>query len=120
EAFAEELSWDAIDQLREITKLPIVLKGILSPADAELAVAHGADAVYVSNHGGRALDGSPATIEVLADVVQAVAGRAEVIVDSGFMRGTDVAKALALGAKAVCIGKLMAFGLGAGGTDGVL
>ena len=76
-------------------------------------------AVYVSNHGGRQLDHAPATIEVLAEIVDAVAGRAEVVIDSGFQRGTDVLKALAMGARAVCIGKAAAWGLGAAGEDGV-
>jgi 4-hydroxymandelate oxidase len=119
EAYAADLTWEVIDDLRSITKLPIILKGVMSPADAEEALRHGVNAIYVSNHGGRALNGAPATIEVLAEIVQAVAGRVEVIADSGFMRGTDVVKALALGARAVCIGKLTAFGLGAAGTDGV-
>jgi glycolate oxidase len=113
------LSWDDVDWLRETTQLPLMLKGILSPEDAELAVEHGVSVVYVSNHGGRQLDHAPATLDVLPEIVQAVRGRAEILVDSGFMRGTDVVKALAMGATAVLIGKLMAWSLGAGGTAGV-
>ncbi|HZT08869.1 MAG TPA: alpha-hydroxy acid oxidase [Chloroflexota bacterium] len=113
------LTWDDVDWLRSATPLPIILKGILSPEDAELAVQHGVQVVYVSNHGGRQLDHAPATLDVLPEIVRAVDGRAEVLVDSGFMRGTDVVKALALGARAVLIGKLMAWALGAGGTAGV-
>lgn len=119
ERFQASLSWDDVDWMREHTRLPLVLKGILSPEDAELAVQHGVAAIYVSNHGGRQLDHAPATIEVLREIVQAVGGRAEVVVDSGFMRGSDVVKALALGARAVLIGKLMLWGLGAGGAGGV-
>lgn len=113
------LTWDDVDWLRETSSLPLMLKGILSPEDAELAVHHGVQVVYVSNHGGRQLDHAPATLDVLPEIVQAVRGRAEVLIDGGFMRGTDVVKALALGARAVLIGKLMAWGLGAGGTAGV-
>lgn len=113
------LTWDDVDWLRETTSLPLMLKGILSPEDAELAVHHGVAVVYVSNHGGRQLDHAPATMDVLPEIVQAVQGRAEVLVDGGFMRGTDVVKAVALGARAVLIGKLMAWALGAGGAAGV-
>ena len=80
---------------------------MLSPEDAVLAVERGVDAVYVSNHGGREMDYGPATVDVLPSIVQAVAGRAEVIVDSGFMRGTDVLKGIALGATAVAVGRMM-------------
>lgn len=114
------LSWEDLAWLRELTDLPLMLKGILSPEDAELAVEHGVDAVYVSNHGGRQLDHAPATIEVLPEIVEAVGDKAEVVADSGFMRGTDVVKALAIGAKAVAIGKLTAWGLAAGGEKGLL
>jgi isopentenyl diphosphate isomerase/L-lactate dehydrogenase-like FMN-dependent dehydrogenase len=113
------LSWEDVDWIRQTSSLPLILKGILSPEDAELAVEHGVSVVYVSNHGGRQLDHAPATLDVLPEVVDAVKGRAEVLVDSGFMRGTDVVKALAMGARAVLIGKLMAWGLGAGGQAGV-
>jgi glycolate oxidase len=113
------LTWDDVDWLREVSSLPLMLKGILSPEDAEIAVQHGVSVVYVSNHGGRQLDHAPATLDVLPEIVAAVRGRAEVLIDSGFMRGTDVVKAIALGAKAVLIGKLMAWSLGAGGQAGV-
>lgn len=113
------LTWDDVDWLRENTALPLILKGIASPEDAQLAVQHGVAVVYVSNHGGRQLDHAPATLDVLPEIVQAVGGRSEVLIDSGFMRGTDVVKALALGARAVLIGKLMAWALGAGGAAGV-
>jgi 4-hydroxymandelate oxidase len=114
------LSWEDLAWLRELTDLPLMLKGILSPEDAELAVEHGVDTVYVSNHGGRQLDHAPAAIEVLPEIVEAVGGRAEVVADSGFMRGTDVVKALAMGARALTIGKLMVWGLAAGGEEALL
>jgi glycolate oxidase len=117
--FKEEFSWDEVAWLREETRLPLIVKGILSADDAELAVKHGVDVVYVSNHGGRELDHLPATIDVLPEIVAAVQGKAEVIIDSGFMRGTDVVKALALGARAALIGKLMTWGLAAGGEEGL-
>jgi 4-hydroxymandelate oxidase len=113
------LTWDDVDWIREHTRLPMIMKGLLSPLDAELAVQHGMDVVYVSNHGGRRQDQLPATIEVLPRVLEAVKGRAEVIVDSGFMRGTDVVKALAMGANAIGIGKLMLWALAAGGDVGL-
>jgi glycolate oxidase len=114
------LTWDDVDWLVGASRLPLVLKGIVTPDDAALAVEHGAAVVHVSNHGGRQLDHAPATLEVLPEVVAAVAGKAEVVVDSGFMRGSDVVKALCLGARAVLIGKLMTWGLAAGGVDGLV
>jgi glycolate oxidase len=114
------LTWDDVDWLRQVCPLPLIIKGIQNADDAKLAVEHGASVVYVSNHGGRQIDHVPATIEVLPEIVQAVAGRAEVIVDSGFLRGSDVVKAIALGARAVLIGKLMCWGLGADGEDGLM
>jgi isopentenyl diphosphate isomerase/L-lactate dehydrogenase-like FMN-dependent dehydrogenase len=112
-------TWDDAAWLRANTRLPLVLKGVMSAADAVLAVEHGFDAVCVSNHGGRELDCLPGTAEVLREVVDAVAGRAQVVVDGGFLRGGDVVKALALGARAVLIGKLMLLALGAGGEAGL-
>jgi 4-hydroxymandelate oxidase len=98
--------------------LPVVLKGILTPADARVAVEHGAAAVVVSNHGGRQLDGVAATIDVLPEIVQAVEGRLEVLVDGGIRRGTDVVKALALGARAVLAGRAPLWGLAVDGEAG--
>jgi 4-hydroxymandelate oxidase len=95
------------------------LKGILAFEDAKLAADAGIDAVIVSNHGGRVEDGVSATIDVLPDIVQAVGGRMQVLVDSGFRRGSDLVKALALGAQAVCIGRPYLWGLGAFGQPGV-
>ncbi len=112
-------SWKFFDWLRTITKLPLLIKGVLRPEDARRAVAIGLDGIIVSNHGGRKLDGVPATIEMLPRVVEAVAGRAEVLMDGGVRRGTDVLKALALGAKAVLIGRPYAWALAADGEEGV-
>lgn len=114
------LTWKDVDWLKRATKLPLIIKGIQSVEDALLALKHGASAVYVSNHGGRQLDFAPATIEILPEIVEALKGRIEVIVDGGFQRGTDILKALALGAKAVCIGKPAAWGLAAAGEEGVV
>jgi glycolate oxidase len=117
--FQASLTWDDVVWMKELTKLPLILKGIATGEDAELAVGHGADCIYVSNHGGRQLDHGQATIEVLPEVVDAVAGRAEVIWDGGVMRGTDVLKALALGASSVGVGKLQGLALAAAGEAGV-
>lgn len=118
-AWDGSLTWDYFDWLRSITKMPLLMKGILRPEDARKAVALGLDGIIVSNHGGRALDGMPATIDVLPKIVEAVAGRTEVFLDSGIRRGTDVLKALALGARAVLIGRPYAWGLAADGEEGV-
>lgn len=112
-------SWDLFEWLRSVTKLPLIIKGVLRPDDARRAVDLGLDGIVVSNHGGRRLDGMPASIEMLPQVVDAVAGRAEVFLDSGIRRGTDVLKALALGARAVLIGRPYVYGLAADGEAGV-
>lgn len=111
--------WDTLDEIRSTTTLPIVLKGILTAEDAKLAVEHGARAIVVSNHGGRQLDGSIASLDALPEVVDAVGGRVEILVDGGVRRGTDVLTALALGARAVLIGRAAAWGLAVGGQAGV-
>ncbi len=113
------LSWNAFDWLRSITKLPLLVKGVLRADDAKKAVAIGLDGIVVSNHGGRRLDGVPASIDQLPQIVAAVNGKAEVLLDSGIRRGTDVLKALALGAKAVLIGRPYAWALAADGEAGV-
>ncbi len=113
------LSWNAFDWLRSITKLPLLVKGVLRADDAKKAVAIGLDGIVVSNHGGRRLDGVPASIDQLPQIVAAVNGKAEVLLDSGVRRGTDVLKALALGAKAVLIGRPYAWALAADGEAGV-
>lgn len=114
------LSWGLLDRIRDRSGMKIVLKGVLTAADARLAVEHGVDVVYVSNNGGRAIDHARATIVTLPEVVAAVAGRAEVIVDGGFVRGSDVLKAIALGARAVCMGRMQAWALAASGEAGVI
>jgi 4-hydroxymandelate oxidase len=113
------LEFADLEWLASLTKLPLVVKGVVRGDDAARAVAHGARAVVVSNHGGRQLDTSPATIDVLPEVVEAIAGRAEVLLDGGIRRGTDVVKALALGARAVLVGRPVLWGLTCGGEAGV-
>jgi 4-hydroxymandelate oxidase len=112
------LTWDNIKRLRDTVKVKLVLKGILTQEDAKLAAEAGIDAIIVSNHGGRMEDGVSATIDVLPEIV-AAAGGMPVLVDSGFRRGSDIVKALAIGAKAVCIGRPYLWGLGAFGQPGV-
>jgi 4-hydroxymandelate oxidase len=113
------LTWEAVEWLKGQTRLPVVLKGILRPDDAVRAVQAGASAVWVSNHGGRQLDGAEAGLVALPAVAEAVGGRAEVYVDGGFRRGSDVLKALALGARAVMVGRPYLWGLAAAGERGV-
>jgi len=114
------LSWKDLIWMKERMKLPLIVKGVATAEDARLSVEHGADVVYVSNHGGRQLDHGQGTIEVLPEVVEAVGGRAEVLFDGGVLRGTDVVKALCLGARAVGVGKLLGWGLAAGGEAGLV
>jgi 4-hydroxymandelate oxidase len=116
---AANLTWDTIKRMRDITRMKIVLKGIVTPADAELAVQNGIDGILVSNHGGRGEDNGRSTIDALPDILAAVKGRIPVFVDSGFRRGTDVIKALAMGATAVGVGRPYLWGLGAFGQEGV-
>ena len=113
------MTWDVIGNARKITSMKIVLKGILTAEDAALAVERGADGIIVSNHGGRGEDNGRGTIDVLPEVVDAVKGRIPVLIDSGFRRGTDVVKALAMGATGCCIGRPYLWGLGAFGQPGV-
>jgi L-lactate dehydrogenase (cytochrome) len=113
------VAWDDIEWIREQWNGPIVVKGVLTPGDARRAVDAGAQAIVVSNHGGRQLDGVAATIRALPEIVAAVDGRAEVLLDSGVRRGSDVVKALCLGARAVLVGRAYAYGLGAAGGAGV-
>ncbi len=112
-------TWEILDRLQRITRLPIVVKGILTGEDARRAVDHGAKAVVVSNHGGRQLDGAPASLDALPEVVEAVGSEVEVYLDSGVRRGSDILTALALGAKAVGIGRPVLWALAAGGELGV-
>jgi isopentenyl diphosphate isomerase/L-lactate dehydrogenase-like FMN-dependent dehydrogenase len=112
------LTWRDLEWLRGATELPVVLKGVLTSEDAALAVDHGVDGLIVSNHGGRQLDRTPPTIDVLAEIVDAVAGQAEVYLDGGVRRGADVITALALGARGVFVGRPIVFGLAVGGEKG--
>ena len=117
--FGKPLTWDDLPWLRSLTKLPMILKGICHPDDARRAIDAGFDGIYCSNHGGRQANGGIAAIDLLADVVKA-SGRTPVLFDSGVRSGTDVVKALALGATAVGIGRPYAYGLALGGTDGIV
>ncbi|WP_436535096.1 alpha-hydroxy acid oxidase [Actinoplanes sp. HUAS TT8] len=113
------LGWDVVARLRAMTGLPILLKGVLHPADARLAVDHGVDGLIVSNHGGRQLDGAIATIDALPAVAEAVGGRIPVLIDGGIRRATDVLIALALGADAVLLGRPILHALATGGPEAV-
>jgi 4-hydroxymandelate oxidase len=112
------ITWRDVAWLRSVTRLPLLVKGVVRGDDAARALDEGAHGVIVSNHGGRQLDGAPATIDVLPEVVDAVAGRGEVLLDGGIRRGTDVLKAVALGARAVLVGRPVLWGLAAGGEPG--
>ncbi|UUI03547.1 lactate 2-monooxygenase [Oceanobacillus jeddahense] len=113
------LTWDDIDFLREHTKLPIILKGILHPEDAKLAVKKGVDGIIVSNHGGRQVDGAIGALDALPDVAAAVGDKATILMDSGIRRGSDILKAIALGAEAVLVGRPLMYGLAVAGQRGV-
>ncbi|MCZ6775384.1 MAG: alpha-hydroxy acid oxidase [Ignavibacteria bacterium] len=115
----QSLTWKVIEWLRSTTHLPVLVKGVIRADDAVKAVDHGASGIIVSNHGGRQLDTSPATIEVLPEIVSAVANKTEVLIDGGIRRGTDVVKAIALGAKAVLVGRPILWGLAVAGEQGV-
>lgn len=117
--FDQSLSWADLEWLCSISNLPVLVKGLVRGDDAGMAMEHGAAGVIVSNHGGRQLDTAPAPISVLPEVVEGVAGRGTILMDCGVRRGTDVVKALALGASAVCIGRPILWGLATGGEAGV-
>ncbi|HTJ57833.1 MAG TPA: alpha-hydroxy acid oxidase [Devosiaceae bacterium] len=114
------LNWQDIAWIKKRFGGPVIVKGILDAEDAQLAIDNGADAIVVSNHGGRQLDGAPSSIRVLPEIVDAVGNKTEVLMDGGIRSGQDLLKALALGAKGALVGRIMAFGLGAGGEAGVL
>ena len=114
------LTWDTMDTIREIAGLPFMLKGVQTAEDAAIAVEHGVDVVWVSNHGGRQIDHGLGSMDTLPEIVQAVNGRARIIVDGGVQRGSDILKAIALGADAVALGRLQGWGLAAAGTEGVV
>jgi isopentenyl diphosphate isomerase/L-lactate dehydrogenase-like FMN-dependent dehydrogenase len=113
------MTWDFLKRLRDVTKMKIVIKGILAHEDAVLAAQNGIDAIIVSNHGARGEDSGRSTIDALPEIIEAVRGRIPVLVDSGFRRGTDIVKALAMGAAGVCVGRPYIWGLGAFGQPGV-
>jgi glycolate oxidase len=119
EAHQRRFSWTDIDRIRKRFDIPLIIKGIATAEDARIAVEHGVDVVYVSNHGGRQLDHGRGALDVLPEVVKAVAGRAEIMMDGGVLRGNDVVKAMALGATAVGIGRLYGLGLAAAGEAGI-
>jgi isopentenyl diphosphate isomerase/L-lactate dehydrogenase-like FMN-dependent dehydrogenase len=114
------LTWEVADAIKKIAGMPLIIKGIATAEDAKIAVEHRVDVIYISNHGGRQLDHGRGTIDTLPEIVEAVGGKADIVLDGGVTRGTDIVKALALGAKAVTIGKLQGWGLGAGGKDGLV
>jgi isopentenyl diphosphate isomerase/L-lactate dehydrogenase-like FMN-dependent dehydrogenase len=113
------LTWETIKRIRDTTRMKVVIKGILAHEDAELAVKAGVDGIIVSNHGARSEDSGRATIDALPEIVERVGGRMPILIDSGFRRGTDIAKALCMGATAVCVGRPYIWGLGAFGQPGV-
>ena len=113
------VTWKDIDWLRSFSRVPILLKGVLNPADADRAVQEGVSGILVSNHGARNLDTVPATVDALPEIVDKVGGRVPILIDGGIRRGTDVLKALALGANAVLMGRPYVYGLGAAGAEGV-
>ena len=113
------MTWDFLKRLRDTTKMKIVIKGILVPEDAAIAADNGIDAIIVSNHGARSEDSGRSTIDALPEIVEAVNGRIPILVDSGFRRGTDICKALCMGATAVGVGRPYIWGLGAFGQAGV-
>jgi glycolate oxidase len=118
--YSAALTWETMARIKEECGLPFMLKGVQTAEDAALAVEHGVDVVWVSNHGGRQLDHARGTVDTLPEVVQAVNGAARIVLDGGILRGTDVLKALALGADAVAIGKLQGWGLAAAGEAGLV
>jgi glycolate oxidase len=118
--FQPTLTWDDVDRIKSKLKVPLILKGISTAEDARLAVEHGVDMVYVSNHGGRQLDHDRGTMDMLPEIVQAVDRQAQIIIDGGFNRGTDIVKAIASGADMVGLGRMQCFGLAADGAQGVV
>lgn len=118
--FQAALNWDLVKWFKDTWDIPLIIKGIATAEDAARCVEHGVETVYVSNHGGRQLDHNRGTIDMLPEIVAEVDGRAEIVVDGGFSRGSDIIKALARGANAVAIGKVQGFGLGAAGQAGVV
>jgi glycolate oxidase len=114
------ITWDMFERVKTRSGLPLILKGVTTAADASRAVEHGVDVIYVSNHGGRAIDHGRGTIQALPEIVEAARGKAPIIIDGGFVRGTDVLKAICLGATAVCMGRMQSWALAAAGESGLL
>ena len=119
-AYPSTVTWDTIARIKDLIDMPVMLKGIAIAEDAAKAIEHGVEYIWVSNHGGRQLDHGLGTMDFLPEIVEAVDGKADIFLDGGVQRGTDLLKAIALGAKAVAIGKLQCWGLAAGGTDGLV
>ena len=113
--YQASLTWDTMDMIKEMAGLPFMLKGVQTAEDAEIAVQHGVDVIWVSNHGGRQIDHGLGSLDTLPEIVQAVNGRARIILDGGVQRGSDILKAVALGADVVALGRLQGWGLAAGG-----
>jgi isopentenyl diphosphate isomerase/L-lactate dehydrogenase-like FMN-dependent dehydrogenase len=118
--FQSMLTWEMMAAIKKIAGLPFILKGVATAEDARIAIDHGVEVIYISNHGGRQLDHGRGTADILPEIVEAVGGKADIILDGSILRGTDVLKALALGCRAVTIGKLQGWGLGAGGQAGLV
>jgi glycolate oxidase len=118
--YQAELTWDTMDMIREYAGLPFMLKGVQTAEDAEIAVQHGVEVIWVSNHGGRQIDHGLGSMDTLPEIVAAVNGRARIVIDGGVQRGTDILKAVAMGADVVALGRLQAWGLSAGGTAGLV
>jgi glycolate oxidase len=118
--YLASLTWETMDCIKEMAGLPCMLKGVQTAEDAEIAVQHGVDVIWVSNHGGRQIDHGLGSMDTLPEIVQVVNGRARIVVDGGVQRGTDILKAVALGADVVALGRLQGWGLAAGGEAGVV
>ena len=114
------ITWEMLERIKARSGLPLILKGVTAVEDARLAIEHGVDVLYISNHGGRAIDHGRGTIQVLPRIVEAIGDKVEVIIDGGFVRGSDVLKAISLGARAVCMGRMQSWALAAGGQFGLL
>ena len=117
---AASVTWDSLDRINNMSDLPLIIKGIATKEDAKIALDHGADVIWVSNHGGRQLDYNLGTMDMLPEIVEAVNKKAKIVIDGGIQRGSDIAKAIALGADCVAIGKLQCWGLAAAGEEGLV
>ncbi|HEY7711005.1 MAG TPA: alpha-hydroxy acid oxidase [Candidatus Entotheonella sp.] len=118
--YLASLTWETMDVIKDMAGLPFMLKGVQTAEDAEVAVEHGVDVIWVSNHGGRQIDHGRGSMETLPEIVQAVNGKARIIIDGGVQRGSDILKAVALGADVVALGRLQGWGLAAGGKEGLI